>query len=87
MANDNVIRLPIKYTQILKNKRGKYSVNCLITDRWLKFEDTSVRMDVGEAVILDVMETDTDGNDKKVCQLVVTKEELLEVIKQIEPLI
>lgn len=87
MSNDNVIRLPIKYTQILKNKRGKFSVNCLLTDRWLRFEDTSVRMDVGEAIILEVMETDEEGNDTKLCQLVITKEELLEVLGQIEPLI
>lgn len=86
MSNDNVIRLPIKYTQILKNKRGKNSVNCLLTDRWLKLTDTSVRMDVGEAIILDVMEAGPDGSDRKICQLVVTKEELMEVIGRIKPL-
>ncbi len=86
MPKDNIIHLPIKYTQILKNKRGKYSVNCLLTDRWLKFSDTSVRMDAGEACILDVMETDAAGNDAKLCQLVVTREELMEVLGRVKPL-
>ena len=86
MSKDNVIKLPIKYTQILKNKRGKYAVNCLLTDRWIKFADTSVRLDAGEAIILDVMEADADGNDVKVCQLVVTREELLEVLGRVKPL-
>ena len=84
MPKDNLIPLPIKYTQILKNRRGKYSVNCLLSDKWLRFGETSTPLDLGEACVVDVMQAKEDDTDERICQLIITKEELLDVLKQIK---
>lgn len=85
MVKKNVVPLPIKYTQLMRNKRGKFSVNCLLSNKWLRFGSTSTEFDVGEACLLDVMQENEDGTNERICQMVVTKEELLDVLGYIKP--
>ncbi len=81
---DNIIEMPITSRQRIKNSRGKTSVNCLISDRWLKFYNQSSMLHSGEALKLDVMTTNQNGEDKTLCTLIITKEELLSALKNIK---
>ncbi len=84
MSKDNIIGMPIKTSQIIKNKRGNISVDCIVTDRWLKFSNSSAMFDCGEVYTVDVMTTNVDGIDKKICQLIIKKDELINVINSIK---
>ena len=35
---DEVTRFPVMSWKRTKNKRGKLSVSCIVTDRWLRFD-------------------------------------------------
>ena len=80
----NIQKFPITYMQRRKNERGKTSVSCQVSDRWLKFSEKSTRLEGGEFISLDVMTLGSDEKEKKICELVITREELLEALSNIK---
>lgn len=84
MSKDKIIEIPLKYTQIRKNKRGNMSVDCIVTDRWLRFSNNSAMLECGEVYTVDVMTTNSDDINKKICQVIIRKEELVDVIGRIK---
>ena len=80
---DKITRFPIKAWQRTANRRGRLSVSCVVSDRWLRFAPTSAHMDLGSVVWVDVM-TDVSGKEQKLCTLGITIEELGGVLDRIE---
>jgi hypothetical protein len=86
MSKD-IIRFPVKTTQRIKNGRGKFSVSCAVSMRWLRFqESTGYVENNSEAVVVDVMtDSDFDGSpSKKLCELVLELDDLRAILKQYE---
>lgn len=81
---NNIIKFPITFTQRQKNQRGKTSVSCQVSDRWLKFSEESTKLNGGEFIFLEVMTIGKDEKEKKICELVVTREEILEALSNIK---
>jgi hypothetical protein len=82
MEKGKVLKMP-KYLLEHKNNRGDMSVNCEITYRWLRFTDSYSDTKDGKVAFIDVMTTNIDGVDKKICGLAVSINELLKVINRI----
>lgn len=85
--NDKVIRFPVQSWKRVKNRRGKRGVSCMVTDRWLRLPTEARRVDFGDgkpctALVVDVM-TDTSGEARKLCELVITLEELQTAVSNI----
>lgn len=79
-----VIRIPINSMTRLKNKLGKGAVPCQVSDRWLKFPaESSGHFGEGEFIVLDVMTLDKNEMQRKICELVVTREDLLSAINDV----
>jgi hypothetical protein len=79
MSKD-VIRFPMNGSQRMKNRRGKHSVSCYVSGRWLRFqEETGIVERNSRAVVVDVM-TAGDYEDsepsKKICELVLELDDL-----------
>ncbi len=66
-----------------KNKLGKFSVPCVITDRWLRFSKKSDSTNAGQVFWVDVM-TDVSGSEKKICTLAITKEDIKHAFENID---
>lgn len=75
------------------DQRGSRAVNCVQTDRYLKFGVVGrsgpgllPELDkVATPVVLEVMsDTDRDAPDRKLCRLTVTIEELRKVVSELE---
>ena len=88
--NDDLIRFPIKSFERTKNRRGKRSLSCIVSDRYLVFEKPDKKKPKSDTqftpIFLDVM-TETGGPDepaRKLCQLIITYENLIKVIKVVE---
>jgi hypothetical protein len=79
----NVTRFPTKGWQRASNRRGKRSVSCIVTDRFLRFEEKTQPMEEGTAVVVHVM-TDGSGEERKLTTLIITLEQLHRVLKQYE---
>jgi hypothetical protein len=76
-----VIWFPTRGWQRAANRRGKRSVSCIVTDRFLRFEEKMQPTDEGTAVVVHVM-TDTSGEQLKLTTLIITLEQLHRVLKQ-----
>ncbi len=78
-----VVRFPTKGWQRAANRRGKRSVSCIVTDRFLRFEQKVLPTEEGSAVIVNVI-TDGSGEERKLTTLIITLEQLRQVLKQYE---
>ena len=78
-----ITKFPINTWERIRNQRGKGSVSCEVSGRWLRFSEKNEKQDFGTPVWLDVM-TDAAEGDRKLCQLCVTVEELERVLEHIK---
>ena len=82
---DKVARLPIKWYTRLKNKLGKGAVPCMVSGRWLQFPaESGGFFQEREYIVMNVMTTDVNDKDRKLCELVVTREDLLDAINSVK---
>lgn len=82
---DNTVNFPVRTLQRIKNRRGKRSVSCEVTDRWLRFREDSHVSSEGTLVFVDVMaQPDYDKDPRKLCELCINIEELKKVLNLYE---
>jgi hypothetical protein len=81
---NKVVKIPISASQRWKNRFGRYGVPCMISQRWLQFSETSSAFADEEAICLDVMTIDSEDKPRKICELVVTREDLMKVLNSIQ---
>lgn len=83
MSNNenNLVRIPITFKQRKINEYGKGYVPCEVSERWLQFPD---EISDERYIGVDVMTNGSDNNPKKLCELVVSKEDLIRAINSIE---
>lgn len=76
-----IVKIPISYEQRKINENGVGYVPCQVSGRWLQF-NTMVQDE--KYIEVNVM-TQTENNKfKKICELVLSKEDLLRAINSIE---
>jgi hypothetical protein len=80
MSDDKIKRFPIKSWERERNRRGKGSASCFVTGRWLRFSKQKEKQEFGTPVWVDVM-TDTGEEERKICRLCLTVEELEKALK------
>ncbi len=86
----NIRKFPITSWDRIQNSRGKRSVSCIISNRWLRFgEPEQQPINIGTPIWLDVMtETEEENGNtlepKKLCTLCVTVEQLQKLLDEIE---
>lgn len=86
MDSDDVIRFPIKSHQRANNHLGRHAVRCIVSGRWIQFpKQGGVYLEEGEAMRLHVMTEGHDEKDRMICELVVTREDLLRAIAAVAP--
>jgi len=87
MDKNKIKQFPITYSQRRKNSLGPLHVECQVSGRYLKFHKNSSILQGGEFITLDVMAMPIeDGKaSKKICQMIVTREDLLEALNNITP--
>jgi hypothetical protein len=84
MADDGkVTQFPIKADQRWRNRLGKRAVPCVVSDRWLQFPEKSDRLKGDHVMFVDVMTRADGGNVRKICQICITKEDLLAALKDV----
>lgn len=85
MDSDDVITFPVRDFQRQKNEAGRHAVLCIVSERWLQFpKQGGAQLPIGEALPIRVM-TKSGGKDKTICNLIVTREDLLRAIEAVAP--
>ena len=68
-----------------KKRVGKYGVPCMVSSRWLQFPEKSAgHFGGGEFIDVDVMTEGENEKPRRICHLVVTREDLLRVINSVK---
>lgn len=68
-----------------QQRHGDFAVPCLVSGRWMEFsQEGSTRLPEGEALVVSVMTEGTSEQAKKLCELIVTREDILKVLALIE---
>ena len=85
--SDKVKKFPITYSQRRKNIMGPLHVECQVSGRYLQFHEKSDIVQGGEFITVDVMpmQIEDDKPVRRICELIITKEDLLEALKHITP--
>lgn len=84
MSRDKVVRFPIKGYERWKNRLGPRAVPCHVTLRWLQFPEQSDHLKDGHYMFVDVMTRGSDDTDKKICQLCISKEDILAALGAVD---
>ncbi|MEA5058978.1 hypothetical protein SDC9_153963 [bioreactor metagenome] len=84
--SDKVTKFPITYSERRKNAMGPLCVECQVSGRYLQFHPNSSNTQKGEFITVDVMamQTDEEKAPKKICELIVTREDLLEALSHVK---
>src|SRR5262249_5170658 len=84
MNKGKVVRFPIKSSERWKNRLGKRAAACLVTDRWLQFPENSEPLPDGDYMFINVMTRPDGENVRRICQLCVSKQDLIRAIKSVD---
>jgi len=84
MTKDNIKKFPITEYQRIRNMQGEFSVPCEISGRWISFDRTSTKLQEGDFISLNIMTMAENDKPKKLCSLIITRENIMEVISKIE---
>ncbi len=85
--NGKIKKFPISFSQRRKNTLGPLVAECQVSGRYLKFHKKSSILQGGEFITIDVMSTQFKDNEKqyKICELIVTKGDLLKALNHVSP--
>ncbi len=62
---------------------SKYRVPCQVSDRWLQFPETAHAFHDGDFMRVNVMTMGANEKERKICELVLTKQDLMHMIQQV----
>ena len=62
----------------------EHKAECQVSSRWLQFPQSAQEVGGASFMFVDVMTLNGDDQEKKICQLVLTKEDLLAILKRID---
>jgi len=85
MSEEKIIKFPITHSQREKNQMGEGYVPCVVSERWLQFPNMSAgHYGGGEFIEISVMTRDSDKKPKKLCDLVITREDIIRAINWVK---
>ncbi len=80
--DERLIRFPVDSRQRWRNRRGERAVPCQVSDRWLEFSETAALVGGEHLILVDVMTLDRHDNPRKLCQLVLSRQDLDRTLNQ-----
>lgn len=75
---------PTRQERIRLAKVMEHQAICEVSPRWLQFPQTARLVGGVPMMIVNVMTTNSDDQDKKLCELVLSKSDLLQILARIE---
>lgn len=79
--SDKVIRFPGAHARRNRLDKRAGIVRCDVSDRWLQLPEQAYEFHNGTYLSIDVMTDKGEGKPRKLCELVLIKEELLAALE------
>ncbi|NPT44860.1 hypothetical protein GNZ12_26795 [Paraburkholderia sp. 1N] len=81
--NDNIRRFPRPTANRKRLDLNTGMVRCEVSSRWLQFPDTATAFTSGTLMCIDVMTLGEDDQPRKLCELVLSKEDLIAMLDRV----
>jgi hypothetical protein len=81
--SDNVIRFPGGHLRRKRLDERQGIVRCEVSGRWLQMPSQAHQFDKGTYLAIDVMTKSGEGKSRKLCELVLLKEDILKAVAAI----
>ncbi len=81
--SDKIIRFPGAHLHGKRNDKRQGIVRCQVSDRWLQMPEHAHEFADGTYLSIDVMTDKGEGKPRKLCELVLLKEDILAVLAAI----
>lgn len=81
--SDKITQLPLGSDCRQRLDRRQGIVRCQVTDYWLRFQPWAEKYPQGTFVIADVMQGEPEGASRRVCELVLSRDELMAVLQSL----
>ncbi len=81
--SEKITALPLGDSDRRRLDRRSRIVRCEVTGRWLQFHPRAERYPEGTYLIVDVIEEGTESEPRRLCELVLSREELLSVVGEL----
>jgi len=82
---DKIVRFPVTSMKRKRNSMGDGYVPCMVSERWLQFPDMSAGdFKEGEFIDVSVMTLDSNEKPRKICSLVITREDIAKAVNAIK---
>lgn len=82
--SSNVTRFPNHQERRARKHARAFQVPCQVSPRWLQFPKQAAVFPNGDFMKVDVMTNGSDDQPRKLCELVLTKQDLLRMLEQVE---
>lgn len=79
----NIVRFPKRSGDRKRLEAQEGKLSCEVSDRWIKFPSASDRFDDIEYLSLDVMTIGSNDKDKKLCEIIIDKQQLLKMLAEL----
>ena len=84
MTETKVQRIAVSWKQRWRNRMGNQAVQCQVSNRWLQFpEGAGTGTDGEDWMIVDVMTLDSNEQPKKICELVLSRADILQTLEHV----
>ncbi|HEX9181018.1 MAG TPA: hypothetical protein VF859_11525 [Burkholderiales bacterium] len=80
---EKITPLPLDSESRQRLDRRQGIVRCQVTDYWLRFQPWAEKYAQGTFVITDVMAGDPEGESRRVCEVVLSRDELLALLQSL----
>ena len=79
----NIIQFPRRSEDRKRRKAKKGILECEVSNRWIQFPKASDKFSDMEYLHLDIMTLDSNEKDRKLCELIIDKEQLLSMLRKL----
>lgn len=81
--SDKIVRFPSGSNKRKRLKEREGIIECEVSNRWLQFPEASDKLAYMEYICLDVMTQGPSGKDRKLCELILDKNQLLKMLNEL----
>ena len=82
--SDKVLKFPKRYKNTKRLDALKGKLRCEVSGRWLQFPKKADSQNDIEYMFVDVMTLGAEDNEKKLCEIVLDRKELLKILNEIQ---
>ncbi|MBA6390967.1 hypothetical protein H4J38_09295 [Colwellia sp. BRX10-3] len=81
--DDKIVNFPNKYERKKRVDLRNGELRCEVSERWVKFPKASDKYPNCEYLHLDIMTLGANEKDRKLCEIILDKEQLLKLLSEL----